>query len=49
MRKRRRPRPQPDRALSLVPITLDCPECQHRLQARYNNFRTITLSTASSG
>ena len=42
MRKRRRPRPQPDRALSLVPITLDCPECQHRLQARYNNFRTIT-------
>jgi hypothetical protein len=42
MRKRRRPRPQPDRALSLVPITLDCPECQHRLHARYNNFRTIT-------
>src|SRR3954452_24656010 len=42
MRKRRRPRPQPDRALSLVPITLDCPECQHRLLARYHNFRTIT-------
>jgi hypothetical protein len=42
MRKRRRPRPQPDRALSLVPITRDCPECQHRLLARYNNFRTIT-------
>ncbi len=42
MRKRRRPRPQPDRALSLAPITLDCPECQHRLLARYNNFRTIT-------
>jgi hypothetical protein len=42
MRKRRRPRPQPDRALSLVPVTLDCPECQHRLQARYNNYRTIT-------
>jgi hypothetical protein len=42
MRKRRRPRPQPDRALSLVPITLDCPECQHRLHADYNNFRTIT-------
>ena len=42
MRKRRRPRPQPDRALSLVPVTLDCPECQHRLWARYNNFRTIT-------
>src|SRR5436309_3621879 len=42
MRKRRRPRPQPDRALSLVPVTRDCPECQHRTQARYNNFRTIT-------
>src|SRR5436309_7215448 len=42
MRKRRRPRPQPDRALNLVPVTLDCPECQHRTQARYHNFRTIT-------
>src|SRR5882757_751574 len=42
MRKPRRPRPQPDRALSLVPVTRDCPECQHRLWARYNNFRTIT-------
>ncbi len=42
MRKRRRPRPQPDRALSLVPVTLDCPECQHRTLARYSNFRTIT-------
>jgi hypothetical protein len=42
MRKRRRPRPEPDRALSLVPVTLDCPECQHRLRTRYNNFRTIT-------
>jgi hypothetical protein len=42
MRKRRRPRPQPDRALKLVPVTLDCPECQHRTQARYKNFRTIT-------
>jgi hypothetical protein len=26
----------------LVPITRDCPECQHRLHPRYNNFRTIT-------
>jgi hypothetical protein len=42
MRKRRRPRPQPDRALSLAPITRDCPECQQPLRARYNNFRTIT-------
>src|SRR5262249_7866397 len=42
MRKRRRPRPQPDRALSLVPVIRDCPECQHRLWARYDNYRTIT-------
>ena len=42
MRKRRRPRPKPDRALSLVPVTRDCPECQHPLRARYNNFRAIT-------
>src|SRR3954453_8188825 len=42
MRKRRRPPPQPDRALSLVPVTRDCPECQQPLRARYNNFPTIT-------
>src|SRR5215467_9360342 len=42
MRKRRRPRPRPDRALNLVPVNLDCPECQQRTQARYKNFRTIT-------
>jgi hypothetical protein len=42
MRKRRRPRPRPDRALSLAPLTRDCPECQQPLRARYNNFRTIT-------
>src|SRR5262249_40936876 len=42
MRKRRRPRPKPDRTLDLVPIMRDCPECQHRLHPRYNNFRTIT-------
>src|SRR5262245_40768412 len=39
---KRRPRPQPDRALNLVPVALDCPECQHRTQARCKNFRTIT-------
>jgi Transposase, Mutator family len=39
---RKRPRPQPDRALTLTPVTRDCPECQHPLYARYNNFRTIT-------
>jgi hypothetical protein len=42
MRKRRRPRPQPDRALTLTPMTLDCPECRQGLHADYNNFRTIT-------
>jgi Transposase, Mutator family len=42
MRKRRRPRPQPDRAVTLSPVLLDCPECQHRTQARYNNYRTIS-------
>ena len=42
MRKRRRPRPQPDHTLKLVPVTLDCPECRHRTLARYNNFRTIS-------
>jgi len=42
MRKRQRPRPQPDRALTLTPVILDCPECQHRLYADYQNYRTIT-------
>jgi hypothetical protein len=46
MRTRRRPRPQPDCALTLLPVTRDCPECQHRLQARSNNFRTITTRDA---
>jgi hypothetical protein len=39
---RRRPRPRPDRAQSLTPVTVDCPECQHRTHADYSNFRTIT-------
>jgi hypothetical protein len=42
MRKRRRPRPQPDCSVTLTPITLDCPECRQGLHADYNNFRTIT-------
>jgi hypothetical protein len=42
MRKRRRPRPQPDRALTLTPVLLNCPECRHRTEARYNNYRTIS-------
>ena len=42
MRKRQRPRPQPDRALTLTPVILDCPECRHRTYADYQNHRTIT-------
>ena len=42
MRKRRRSRPQPDRSLTLTPILLDCPECQHRTYAGYNNYRTTS-------
>src|SRR5947209_11893503 len=39
---RKRPRPRPDRALTLTPITVHCPECLHRTHADYNNFRTVT-------
>ena len=39
---RKRPRPRPDRGQSLSPITVDCPECQHRTHADYSNFRTVT-------
>jgi hypothetical protein len=42
VRKPRGPRPQPDRALTLTPVILDCPECHHRLYADYNNYRTIS-------
>jgi hypothetical protein len=42
MRKRQRQRPQPDRALTLTPVLRDCPECQHRTYADYNNYRTIS-------
>src|SRR3954462_6440279 len=44
LQRRPRPvkRPRPDRALSLAPVTLDCPECRHRLHADYHNSRTIT-------
>src|SRR5881227_2254584 len=42
MRKRRRPRPRPDRAVTLAPVLLDCPECRQRTRARYNNYRTVT-------
>jgi mutator family transposase len=39
---RKRPRPKPDRAQALTPVTVNCPECQHRTHADYNNFRTVT-------
>src|SRR5512144_1976848 len=42
MRKRRRPRPRPDRALTLTPVLRGCPECQRRTYADYQNYRTIT-------
>ena len=38
----KQPRPHPTRALTLTPVTIDCPECHHRTHADYNNFRTIT-------
>jgi hypothetical protein len=41
-RRRPRPRPLPDCSLTLTPILLDCPECQHRTSADYNNYRTIS-------
>src|SRR5918912_756967 len=39
---RKRPRPNPDRAQALTPVTVHCPECQHRTHADYHNFRTVT-------
>jgi len=42
MRKPRRRRPQADYALNLAPVTRECPECQSRTSADYQNFRTVT-------
>jgi Transposase, Mutator family len=39
---RKRPRPKPDRAQALAPVMVNCPECQHRTHADYQNFRTVT-------
>ena len=40
---RPRRRKKTHRPLStLTPILLDCPECQHRTYADYNNYRTIS-------
>src|SRR5947209_10758439 len=39
---RKRPRPRPERALTLTPITVNCPECRRRTHADYTNFRTVT-------
>src|SRR5512143_3699065 len=42
MRKRRRPRPRPDRAMTRTPVLRACPERQRRTYADYQNYRTIT-------
>jgi hypothetical protein len=39
---RTRPRPRPNRAQTLRPVTTHCPACLHPLWAGYNNFRTVT-------
>ena len=43
---RNHPRPQPTRAQTLIPVATRCHECQHRLWADYNNFRTVTTLDA---
>ena len=35
-------RPRPDRAQTLKPVTTHCPECGHRLDFDYANYRTVT-------
>ncbi len=39
---RTRRRPRPDHALTLTPVIVDCPACEHKLWADYDNLRTIT-------
>src|SRR5437764_1765996 len=39
---RKRPRPKPDRAQTLSPVTVFCPACRRRTHADYTNFRTVT-------
>src|SRR6185312_7812183 len=43
---RTRRRPRPDHALTLTPLATHCPECQQKLWADYDNFRTITTLDA---
>jgi hypothetical protein len=43
---RTRPRPRPNCAQTLVPVTTHCPACQHKLWTHYRNFRTVTTLDA---
>lgn len=43
---RTRPRPRPTHAQILKPVTTQCPECGHRLDFDYANYRTITTLDA---
>jgi hypothetical protein len=43
---RTRPRPRPNRAQTLAPVTTHCPGCGHALWAAYDNFRTVTTLDA---
>jgi hypothetical protein len=43
---RTRPRPRPNRAQTLSPVTTACPECGHKLWAAYDNYRTVTTLDA---
>lgn len=43
---RTRSRPSPTVAVTLSLVTTHCPECQHRLWADYDNFRTVTTLDA---
>jgi hypothetical protein len=43
---RTRPRPRPNRAQTLTPVTTHCPACAHPLWAAYDNSRTVTTLDA---
>jgi hypothetical protein len=43
---RTRCRPRPTHAQTLKPVTTQCPECGHRLDFDYTNYRTVTTLDA---
>src|SRR5882724_4971043 len=43
---RTRSRPRPTCAQTLAPVATHCPDCGHKLWARYDNFRTVTTLDA---